>query len=336
MLAYLFQEESELAGAWLAGLGLPVEGIAAWDVETQRSVPDGFCDLVLTAPGEAVFIVESKLGATTSYGQIAKYMHYLSDLPQPGPKGLIFTTQHHEALPAGVETEAPDVSVILCRWQLLARFLRGTESRLALDFVAMLENEGIVAPEPFTESDWEAWRRGGAVSRRLREFLDELEEPMQRLAAGYRKAGSTASLANGMIRRAFEFETFTVWVSFWPSRNPPRPHDHAFVNVYVADSTRPDEKRRAAARSAAELAGEKAIQFVSDWDQYALAHITPAQDVFAPGEYHEQRGQLVDHVSLVLDRFRELGYLPAASAGASSVPASGRLRQDGLTSPEGG
>lgn len=322
MLAYLFQEENELAAAWLTDIGLPVDGIAAWDVETQRAVPDGYCDLVLTAPGEAVVIVESKLGSTTSYGQIAKYMHYLSGLPHPGAKGLIFTTQHHEPLPPGVDAEAPDVSLVLCRWQQLAGFLRGSESRLALDFVAMLEKEGIVAPDPFTELDWEAWRRGIGVGRRLRELLDGLLEPMQSIGPGYRKAGSTASVSNGMVRRSFEFETFTLWLAFWPSRQPPRPEDHAFINVFAADTTRPKHERKSAAHSAAELAGEKAIQFVSDWDEYALVHITPAHDVLTMGDYRDQRGQLIDHVARVLDRFRELKYLPPTivSGGASAAP----------------
>jgi hypothetical protein len=59
MLAYLFQEEEMLIPAWLASLDLAVDGIDGWQAETQGSVPGGFADLVLSAPGQAAVIVES-------------------------------------------------------------------------------------------------------------------------------------------------------------------------------------------------------------------------------------------------------------------------------------
>ena len=309
MLAYLFQEESELAAEWLTGLGLPVEGVAGWEAETQRAVPGGFCDLVLTAPGEAIVIVESKLGSTTTYAQIAKYMQYLNALPSARAKALVFATKQHEALPQGVAAEAPEVLLKACRWQELAGFMRGSESRLAQDFVEMLEKEGIVAPEPISDLDWETWRNGSAVARRLRGMLDEVSESISRLDDGFVKAGPSSLLSNGMVRRLFEFEHFVLWLAFWPSRQPQRPEDHSFVNVYVADTSRPREERRAAAHNAAELAAEKAIEFVSDWDEYALVHIQPAHEVLTAAEYSDQRNQLVAHAAAVLRRLAEIGYL---------------------------
>ena len=157
MLAYLFQEERDLdLPQWLAALDVCVQGIDGWEVETQRSVPDGFLDLVLFYAWEG----------PRHHGVEARLDHQLRsdcevrDLCQershPGTRALVFTTQSPEPWPAGVEQEAGDeVRLILKRWQSLGDFLYSSERPLAQDFAAMLEKEGLVTPTMLTNADWE-------------------------------------------------------------------------------------------------------------------------------------------------------------------------------------
>jgi hypothetical protein len=108
MLAYLFQEEPGLATGWLADLGLFLDEASTWQVETQRAVPGDFLDLVLYDRSKALVIVESKLGSTTDFAQITKYVEYVKSVAVSGPRALVFMTQHPEPWPVGVEAEAAE------------------------------------------------------------------------------------------------------------------------------------------------------------------------------------------------------------------------------------
>lgn len=164
MAAYLFQEEPDLIAEWAVTLGLPVHDVTAWEVETQRAVPGRFLDLVLFSRGRAVIVVESKLGSTTDYQQITKYIAYLKTVAAVDARALVFTTQNPEPWPAGVVEEAGDeVTLVLRRWQALGDFLRQSDSALARDFVVMLEREGLVKPDALTQNDWEAGGKATAL-----------------------------------------------------------------------------------------------------------------------------------------------------------------------------
>lgn len=169
MLAYLLQEEASLISTWVASLGLPIGDVDEWRVETQRAIPGGgFLDLVLHAPSQALVIVESKLGSNTDFSQISKYIAYAKSVRVSGPKSLIFTTQHPEPWPPGVEAEAGDeVTLVLRRWQELGDFLAASEVQLAADFAEMLTHEGLAGTTAVERaaSDYVALAPWGQVVR---------------------------------------------------------------------------------------------------------------------------------------------------------------------------
>ena len=86
----------------MRSLGLDATDQGPWEVETQRAIKGGFLDLVLFSPGRALAIVESKLGSTTDYCQITKYVAYAKGVTVPGQRALVLTTQHPERWPDGV------------------------------------------------------------------------------------------------------------------------------------------------------------------------------------------------------------------------------------------
>jgi hypothetical protein len=316
MLAYLFQEERGLIPAWLSSLGLPLEGVDGWDLETQRFVPGGFVDLVLFVQGEALVIVESKLGSTTSFDQIAKYVAYARSLPVSTVKAIVFTTQNPEPWPPGVEREAADeVTLVLRRWQALGDFLAGTDSRLAHDFVEMLQKEGLVTPEALTAGDWETWREGSRIGRRLRTLLDETAGELEGVAPGFRSSGAVTFANTGAVYRRFDFDGLSLYVGFWPSRKPRRPEDHALVTVYVLDTALPLAARKAAGRAAVERAASPSVA-MSGWSEQHVVRSTPAHEVLTAADFAGQSAQLVEHVRGALDYFRSLGYLTAPPAAA--------------------
>ncbi|HUP32714.1 MAG TPA: hypothetical protein VM184_06730, partial [Gaiellaceae bacterium] len=254
MLAYLFQEEPELIPEWLSSLGIE-EGAEGWEIETQRAIPGGFLDLVLFSPGKALVIMESKLGTTTSFEQIGKYIAYAKGYPVAGARALVFTTQSPEPWPNGVEmAAADDVRLVLRRWQALGDFLKATDNRLAHDFAEMLEKEGLVTPQALTAQDWAAWREGNRVARQLRTLLNEAGDDLKGVAPGFVKHWAVTFSNNGAVYRPFEFEGLSLYVGFWPSRKPEHPDDHALITVYALNTRLPPAERKAAGQAAVERA----------------------------------------------------------------------------------
>lgn len=321
MLAYLFQEEDNLIRHWLASLDIVVDGIDGWQVETQRSVPGGFLDLVLFAPGQAIAIIESKLGSTTDFQQIAKYVSYAKLVNASGPKALIFTTQSPEPWPPGVEQQAGDeVKLVLRRWQALADFLRESHRPLAQDFVVMLEQEGLVTPNALTEADWDAWNVGYRVTRQLRALLEEAADDLKTVAPNFKKINAVTLSNTGAIYRQIEFEGLSVYVGFWPTRNPMKPSDRVLITVYVLNTNRSFEERKAEGKAAVERAGSEYVA-LSGWSDYHVVRTHPALEVLVGIDFRQQCQELVAHVREALNYFHEIGYLPVPVSAESNPSA---------------
>jgi hypothetical protein len=320
MLAWLLEQVPELGPLWLADLGYPIDEITEWYVETQRAVPGGFIDLVLFAPGQALVIVESKLGSTTDFAQIEKYVKYAKSVTLSGEKCLIFMTQNPEPWPIGVQNVAGDeVRLVLCRWQALGTFLYASTNQLAQDFAAMLAREGLLKPEAITTDDWEAWQRGSDVTRRLAKLLEEIVSDVQALERGCVKAGSVTLSNNGLLYRLFHFEELSCGLAFWPTRNPIKPTDHAMVVVYLLNTAIPAAERKAAGQAAVERAASSQVA-MSGWSEYYIQRSTPAHNVLTETTFDAQLQQLVDHLRRDLSYFRDIDYLKLpAPAGLETI-----------------
>jgi hypothetical protein len=332
MLAYLLQEEPSLIPGWLQSMEITNEGMDDWQIETQRAVPDGFLDLVLFAPAKALVIIESKLGSTTDFPQLKKYIRYAKGVSVTGPRALVFMTQHIAPWPAGIEAEADDkdrekrVKLVLRRWQALGEFLRLSDRPLIQDFVGMLEQEGLVKPDALTMDDWTAWRTGNLVSRRLRTLLQEATPELQQVAPGFKKAYAVTLSNDGQIFRGFDFEGISLYVGFWPSQRLTRPHDQARITVYVLNKALPESERKAAGQAAVEASASPSVA-MSGWGEQHVVRTTPAQEVLTATDFDSQRDQFASHVRATLDHFREIGYLLAHDSGGQATeplpPAGG-------------
>jgi hypothetical protein len=321
MLAYLFQEEEGLAESWLASLDLPVSGIDGWQVETQRSVTGGFLDLVIFSPGQAIVIVESKLGSTTDFQQIAKYIAYAKSVKASGPRALVFTTQNPEPWPLGVELEAgEEVTLVLRRWQALGDFLRESDRTLARDFAEMLEQEGLVTPNALSTADWNAWSAGSQVTRRLRTLLEESADDLQLVAPGFKKMNAVTLSNTGAIYRSMEFEGLSTYVGFWPSRNPKQPSDRVLITVYVLNTNLSVEGRKTEGKAAVERAASDYVA-LSGWSDYHVVRTHPAEHVLVSDDFHVQCREFVGHVREALDYFHQIGYLGSPTQSPPTLPA---------------
>jgi hypothetical protein len=325
MLAYLFQEEPELVPGWLAEAGLPAMDFEGWKLQTQRAVPGGFLDLVLFVPGKALVIIESKLGSTTAFDQVAKYVRYAREMPVDGVKALILLTQHPEPWPSGVEAETGgEVTLIRRRWQDMADFLREQDSALTSDFVAMLEKEGLVKPDALTHADWDAWRTGSMVSLRLATLLRESLQQLKEVQPGFKSAGPVVFTNDGGIYRLLHFEHLSVAPLFWPVRQPETPGAFANVVLFVLNTSLPASERKQAGEQAVSRAASSNVG-IGWWNEYYVHHGTPAHEVLTADTFEGQMTQLAEHTRATLAYFRSLGYLPtpAASALVTSAPTVG-------------
>ncbi len=309
MLAYLFQQERQLVPQCLDGLGIECDVGDGWEVETQRSVPGGFLDLVLFVPGKTLVIVESKLGSTTDFQQISKYISYAKSFPASTWKALLFMPQHREPWPARIEDQASDdVALVLRRWQALGDVLRNTDSVLGNDFVNMLEHEGLVTPKPLTSNDWQTWSAGNRVSRHLATLLDETGEALGKCEPSLKKIYAVTFSNTGAIHRGLDFEGLSLYVGFWPTRKPTGRDDSALVSVYVLNKRLPLADRKAEGQAAVEKAASPHVA-MSGWSEYHVGRTAPAPLVLDASDFKAQCNQLVDHVIDALAFFRDLGYL---------------------------
>lgn len=310
MLAYLLQEERGLTGQLLIALGLPADPHAPWQVETQRAIPNGFLDLVAFVPGQALVILESKLGSFTDFAQMAKYIDYAAAQPVAGLRALVFTTQHPEAWPAGIAEHARSHGVLLFepRWQAVADALSRSEQTLPIDFVAMLAEEGLVHPAALTTENWQAWREGHKIARILSSLIAEADHDLQAVLPGFTKRGPVVFSSNGQMYRSYEFAGVQLWVGFWPSRNPANPADHALVTVFAARMDIPVTARKELGRKVVARAGLPGFS-LSDWSEAPVLRTCSTHEVLIAESFLGQRDQLVGQVRDVLAFLREIEYL---------------------------
>src|SRR3954451_19055924 len=82
MLAYLSAEEPDLLTTWLNSVGIDGPEAGVWEVGTQVvDQQTGRFDLVLSKPGDARIIVESKLGSGFGDQQLERYVAFLAKQP---------------------------------------------------------------------------------------------------------------------------------------------------------------------------------------------------------------------------------------------------------------
>lgn len=309
MLAYLFQQHPELIGVWLKKVGLVVpEG--DWAVHTQRGIESGFLDLVLEIPGRATVIVESKLGSTTDYLQIQKYLGYLAALPTGMLKALVFMTQKPEDLPAGVEREKQDdVELLPRRWQLMGDVLRSSEVELGEDFATMLEQEDMVTPDAIHGADVENWNTGVRVGRGLGTILDEATREISGLEEGLQKVGAVVYSGNGLIYRLFHFRVLSLGVGFWPVKDIAKVGELALVNGYVLNTTLPVSARKQAGQGAVAKAASVRVA-MSGWAEHYVLRSLPLSEVLTEPDFAGQVTQMIEFSRETVAFFRALEYLP--------------------------
>lgn len=304
MLAYLLQEEPQCIAEIASELGIGDE--QGWRLDTQRAIPKGFLDLTMYVPGRAIVIIESKLGSTTDYPQLSKYIAYARDV-RASLKFVVLTTQHPHAWPLGIEKFAEEANVMLLqlRWQKVADALRRVGTTLPTDFVDMLDEEGLAMPAGVSPEDWEVWNRGNEVTRRLGRLLQEATPDLIRLVPGYKKSGSVVLSNNGLLYRLHHFDAVSFGAAFWPRRESK--NGDAVVITYVLNTALPQEKRLAAGQSAVERAASEAVM-MSGWSEGYVQRGLESRDVLLASDFEAQVQQLVAFVRESLSYFAELEY----------------------------
>lgn len=310
MLAWLLERERQLIPTWVSTLGMEVKEDDVWEVETQRSIPSGFLDLVLFVPGRSLVIVESKLGSTTDYEQITKYVRYARQEPATR-SALVLMTQHPHPWPDGVRQEAekvPAVELLQRRWQQMADFLAQTDSDLAHEFVAMLEGEKLAMPRPITVADLAAWSKGDHVRKRLERLLKEAELPMRQLEPNWQNSGAVRLASNGLIYRLVHFQRLSVGLAFWPADDT---EGKGLVVGYVLNTQLPLDQQRAASKAAVARAANPMVR-LSGWSEGYVQRNADAATVLGHSDFTDQVANLVDYVRDTIAYFRSIDYLSPA------------------------
>lgn len=307
MLAYLLQEEPSSIAELVEEMGIPSADGWKWRHETQRAVPDGFLDLAMYVPRQALVILESKLGSVTDFAQLSKYVQYAGDV-EAQTKALVLTTQHPHDWPAGIRevAEKADVRLIQCRWQRIASALSRSDSQLAADFVEMLNEEGLAMPEPIHQDDWTTWNRGNEVNRRLGRLLQEASPALTALVPDFNKSGSVVLSNNGLIYRLHHFAGISFGAAFWPRRD--RTAGDAVVITYVLNTAIPAQERLAAGQRVVDRAADDAVM-MSGWSEGYVQRGLESQHILVGPDFQDQIAQLVGFVRDSLTYFSSLGYI---------------------------
>jgi hypothetical protein len=310
LLAYLWQEQPDLVGVWLGMLDLRFGLPAPWSVDTQGTIPSGRRpDMWVEKPGEALVLVESKLGSSEGLCQLRDYATYLAGRASDTPlRMLVFLTQYPQgdfSRETRKAAEPAGVALVHTRWQSMTAALEGNEAQLVQQFETMLKEEKLVKPPAFTGRDWNSWGEGSVVAIRLGEFQDEIRPRMEKLAAGHKKTGPL-SLGARFLYRIYSFDGFQVALAFDPGKWQGL---GARVGVIcLNDELEPADRRRHATKLIE--------QRVADWAQWGEwpGISADVEDVLTSGTLDEQEDQAIEFVRSCLASFRESGYLPTASS----------------------
>lgn len=315
MLAYLLQEERAVIHAFLAAAQpeLPVVE-AEWQIETQRTIPAGFLDLVLVCP-RALVIVESKLGSFTDYEQIAKYARYARSVPAEH-RTIILVTREPEDYPVGVELEAGgQVDLVNLRWWDLAEAAKSHGQRLGNQFADMLEQEGIVKPPAFTDNDWATLNAGAALIRRVGKLLDEAKSQM--LGASETAApatiGSVVYSGGGFVYRLVHFHGVSAGLGFWASAMQPGVPDGVHIVAYALNTSLAEGERAKAGKAFVQRLDEPQVMMSGFSEGYVQRSALAASVLDPESGFEQQLSQAMGFLAESLAYFRTEGYLPAGS-----------------------
>ncbi|MBA3366170.1 MAG: hypothetical protein H0U03_10370 [Actinobacteria bacterium] len=316
LLAFLFQQEPGLLATWLRAIGVHVE-VSEWHLRTQQPIANGRLDLELSVPGRALAVVESKLGTTTDFSQITKYIRYAKTVAGDELRAIVLLTQSHEPWPVGVEEEAgEDIRLILCRWQKLGDVIREHGDVLGQDFVEMLEGEGLVTPAPLTTDDWMAWHRGSEVLSRIWTLLNELRAVLETSAPAFKSA--SWGVGTGWIYRTLMFEDVHLGLGFAPNFHglatglalksgtvPTHLGDDPLVFSFIYDPALPGVDCRQAAEAAISRASARLL--VTGWSQYPI-RVERAADILQAPHFDQQLGEAARFVVETAALFQRVGY----------------------------
>jgi hypothetical protein len=312
MLAFLWQEQPDLAETWLGSLGLTWEP-GLWEIETQFVLPSGKRPDIAITTSAGRTLIESKLGSGFGGTQISDYLDYLHAVE--GQRALILLTQRPESIPTDLEIQAREsgVTLISTRWHEMAIGLAdpGDES-LAGDFLQLLIREGLVKPEPFVDDDWRAWNKGYKVLLRVDALLNELDPHIRQLDPSLKRRGSPG-LTKQWIYRVWRGDSFEVGLGLGAAggHTPDEPNIFAFVGNPASS------REQAVSAVGARVEKPNEWRYDAEADEwYGLLYDWPciardAADVLLGESFEDQVQAAAAFVRRAARRFQSRGYLPA-------------------------
>lgn len=155
LLAALLAHDETALPAVCDALGIPDAG-EEWTVELEVAHSHGRFDLVLRSPPDVIAVVESKVGADLSDGQVRRYLEFLAGRGERNRSLTVLSPKAVE-LPAADRALAGAKCIHLGvrNWDRLASALQHAGGLLARDFSEMLVAEGLARPPAVTARDWE-------------------------------------------------------------------------------------------------------------------------------------------------------------------------------------
>ena len=260
------------------------------------------------------------------FAQVSKYIGHIRSSGAPC-RAIILLTQRDESWPSGVsEVAGADVQLVSCRWQKLGDIIRQHGGVLALDFVHLLEQEGLVTPEPLIAADWTAWALGIEVQERLRTLLEELRPRIEKVAPNFQR--TSWGSGTGWLFRTFTFERVHLGLGFSPTYagmayalglremapTSVNADASALAYAYAVDPVLDESERRTAATAA--TASQEDLLASS------LGHVVravPAAALFTSGDFRDQVGQAARFVVETGRLAQHAGY--AVGVGIRGSPA---------------
>jgi len=306
LFAFLLQQRADIIPLWLQSINASIDWPSAWQVTTQHVLPTRRRpDLLLEVPGEAVILVEVKLGSGAGVGQLADYARHLQTERREPLRGLVYLVKDNAAMAPAAGYATPAVPVFPATWQQLQRVLAAAAAgELADDFAQMLREEGLAVPERLAESEFRDWEAGAKVMQRLQALLDAAKPRLERLVPDRNWSGPM-SASTEKIYRLFSSERIQYGVGFNPGSLWGYP---AIIDVYVMNKTLSDaaERRRVARQLRAEH--PDLVSWV-DWGEVPRRSGDAAK-VLSAQTFEGQIDQLVAFANETLEMFRQVAYLP--------------------------
>jgi hypothetical protein len=315
MLAYVCQEQPEIATRWLTNLAI---GTAdnVWDVDTQFVLPSGKRpDLIMRCDKKTV-AVESKLESGFGATQLDDYLDYLEGLS--GERALVIVTKYRESGAAAAARAAElGIGCVLTRWQDFTDLIPepGAES-LVGDFAEMLIWEGLVKPEALTRSDWVSWNAGYRIFLRLGVLLEEMTPHV--LALWPELSASSPGLTKRWVYRLWKSDSLQVGLGFGAAQSDSDPQTEPIIFAMAWNPAASKEEARAAVggrgwKELEDRSGGYGLLW-SNWPTRSVA----AAEVITESEFAAQVAEAVAFLGETTDGFAARGY-PGLERSAATV-----------------